>query len=70
VIREEAQGPFTSPGSSGTNGYIGFGLPGNPQVQGIPQTIVGGTGAAGSGTGTVRVARPGGHHGVGDDHLP
>jgi hypothetical protein len=60
VIREEAQGPFTSPGNSGTYGYIGFGLPGNPQFQEITQTIVGGTGAfigaTGAGTGTVKVA--------------
>ena len=60
VIREEAQGTFTSPGNSGTHGYIGFGLPGNPQFQEITQTIVGGTGrfegATGSGAGTVKVA--------------
>ncbi len=47
MIREEAQGPFTSPG---------FGLSGNPQIRGIAQTIVGGPGVAASGTGTVRVA--------------
>jgi hypothetical protein len=60
VIREEAQGPFTSPGNSGTHGYIGFGLPGSPQFQEITQTILGGTGAfagaSGSGSGTVTVA--------------
>jgi hypothetical protein len=60
LIREEAQGPFTSPGDSGTNGYIGFGFPGNPQFQEITQTILGGTGpfagASGSGSGTVKVA--------------
>jgi hypothetical protein len=60
LIREEAQGPFTSPGNSGTNGYIGFGFAGNPQFQEIMQTILGGTGpfagASGSGSGTVKVA--------------
>lgn len=60
LIREEAQGPFTSPGNSGTHGYIGFGFPGNPQFQEITQTILGGTGpfagASGSGSGTVKVA--------------
>ena len=60
VIREEAQGPFTSPGNAGTHGYAGFGLPGNPQFLEIVQTIIGGTGefagATGGGTGTVKVA--------------
>lgn len=60
LIRENAQGPFTSPGNSGANGYIGFGFPGNPQFQEIRQTILGGTGpfagASGGGSGTVKVA--------------
>jgi hypothetical protein len=60
LVREEAQGPFTSPGNSGTHGYIGFGFTGNPQFQEITQTILGGTGpfagASGSGSGTVKVA--------------
>jgi hypothetical protein len=49
---------FTSPGNSGSHGYIGFvGQDGNPQFLQIVETIVGGTGrfagATGSGTGTV-----------------
>ena len=60
LIREEAQGPFTSPGNAGSHGYIGFGFPGNPQFQEVTQTILGGTGrfagASGSGSGTVKVA--------------
>jgi hypothetical protein len=48
---------FTSPGNSGSNGYIGFPLSGNPQFLDINETILGGTGAltgaTGSGTGTV-----------------
>ena len=60
VIREVQLGDFGSPGSSGGHGYIGLGLPGNPQFLEITQTIVGGSGrfagASGSGTGTVRVA--------------
>lgn len=60
VIREVQLGGFASPGSSGGHGYIGLGLPGNPQFLEITQTILGGsgrfTGASGSGTGTVRVA--------------
>jgi hypothetical protein len=49
---------FTSPGNSGSHGYIGLpGLDGNPQFLEIKETIVGGTGqfagATGSGTGTV-----------------
>jgi len=51
---------FASPGNSGDRGYIGFGLPGNPQFLDVTQTIVGGTGrfanASGSGAGTVRIA--------------
>ena len=51
---------FTSPGSSGQNGYIGFpGLAGNPQFLAIEETILGGTGrlagASGSGSGTVEL---------------
>jgi ABC-type amino acid transport substrate-binding protein len=49
---------FTSPGNSGSNGYIGFpGLAGNPQFLEVKETIIGGTGrfagATGSGSGTV-----------------
>jgi len=52
---------FTSPGNSGNHGYVGFGLPGNPQFLDVTQTIVGGTGrfanvSGGSGAGTVRIA--------------
>lgn len=51
---------FESPGNSGHHGYIGLGLPGDPQFLAITQTIVGGTGrfagASGSGSGTVKVA--------------
>jgi hypothetical protein len=51
---------FDSPGAAGDHGYIGFGLPGNPQFLEITQTIVGGTGrlegATGSATGRVKVA--------------
>ena len=51
---------FASPGSSGDHGYVGFGLPGNPQFLDVTQTIVGGTGrfanASGSGAGTVKIA--------------
>ncbi len=61
VIRTEDQPSgfaFTSPGNSGSHGYIGFpGRPGNPQFLEITETIIGGTGrfagATGSGTGTV-----------------
>jgi hypothetical protein len=61
VIRTEDQPSgfaFTSPGNSGSHGYIGFpGLPGNPQFLEIEETIIGGTGrfegATGSGSGTV-----------------
>ena len=60
VIREEAQGEFTSPGNSGSHGYIGFPEPGNPRFLDITDTIIGGTGrfacAAGGGTGTVKLA--------------
>jgi hypothetical protein len=60
VIREEAQGEFTSPGSSGANGYNGFEASGNPRFLDITDTIVGGTGqfagATGGGTGTVKLA--------------
>jgi hypothetical protein len=48
---------FTSPGNSGTHGYIGFPMSGNPQFLDIKETIIGGTGrlagATGSGSGTV-----------------
>ena len=52
---------FYSPGNSGHHGYIGFGLPGNPQFLDVTMTIVGGTGRfanviGGSGAGTVKVA--------------
>jgi hypothetical protein len=52
---------FSSPGNSGNNGYIGFGLPGNPQFLDVTQEIVSGTGrfssvSGGSGVGTVKVA--------------
>jgi hypothetical protein len=51
---------FTSPGNSGSNGYIGFpGVAGNPQFLEIKETIIGGTGrftgATGSGTGTIEL---------------
>ena len=63
VIRTEDQPSgfaFTSPGNSGSHGYIGFpGRPGNPQFLEITETIIGGTGrfagATGSGTGTVKL---------------
>jgi hypothetical protein len=63
VIRTEDQPSgfaFTSPGNSGSHGYIGFpGRPGNPQFLDIEETIIGGTGrfagATGSGTGTVKL---------------
>jgi hypothetical protein len=63
VIRTEDQPSgfaFTSPGNSGSNGYIGFpGLAGNPQFLEIKETIIGGTGrlagATGSGTGMVKL---------------
>jgi hypothetical protein len=48
---------FTSPGNSGSNGYLGFPVGGNPQFLDIKETIVGGTGryagATGSGSGQV-----------------
>jgi hypothetical protein len=60
LIRTEDQPSgfaFTSPGSSGSNGYLGFPVGGNPQFLDIKETIVGGTGglvgASGSGSGTV-----------------
>ena len=60
VIREVPVGGFSSPGNSGSSGYIGFGFPGNPQFQEITQEIVGGAGrfagASGSGAGRVKVA--------------
>ena len=60
VIRIEDQPSgfaFTSPGNSGSNGYIGFPMSGNPQVLDIKETILGGTGrlagTTGAGSGTV-----------------
>jgi hypothetical protein len=60
LIRTEDQPSgfaFTSPGSSGSNGYIGFPMSGNPQFLDIKETIIGGTGslagATGSGSGSV-----------------
>ena len=51
---------FAAPGEAGSHGYIGYGLPGNPQFLEISQTIVSGTGqfdgATGSALGTVKVA--------------
>ncbi|HEV8249761.1 MAG TPA: hypothetical protein VGQ15_07290 [Gaiellaceae bacterium] len=48
---------FTSPGNSGSHGYLGFPMGGNPQFLDIEETILGGTGqlagATGSGSGTV-----------------
>jgi hypothetical protein len=63
VIRIEDQPSgfaFTSPGNSGSHGYIGFpGSAGNPQFLEITETIIGGTGrlagATGTGTGTVKL---------------
>jgi hypothetical protein len=60
IIEEGNLADFHSPGAAGDHGYIGFGLPGNPQFLEITQTIVGGTGrlagATGSATGRVKVA--------------
>jgi hypothetical protein len=60
IIEEGNLADFQSPGASGNHGYIGFGLPGNPQFLEITQTIISGTGrlagATGSATGTVKVA--------------
>jgi len=50
---------FTSPGNSGSHGYIGTPQSGNPQFLEIKETILSGTGslagASGIGTGTVKV---------------
>jgi hypothetical protein len=51
---------FTSPGNSGSNGYIGFPRQdGNPQFLDIKETIIGGSGrlagASGSGASTVEL---------------
>lgn len=58
--RSSQPGPFESVGNAGAHGYIGFGLPGNPQFAEIIVTITGGTGrfegASGGGTATVKVA--------------
>jgi hypothetical protein len=43
---------FTSPGNSGSNGYIGFPLSGNPQFLDIKETILAGTGALSGATGS------------------
>lgn len=53
---------FTSPGNSGSHGYIGFPMSGNPQFLDIKETILSGTGAlAGiTGSGYGRVALHGG----------
>jgi len=60
IIEEGDLADFYSPGAAGDHGYIGFGLPGNPQFLAITQTIIGGTGrlagATGTATGTVKVA--------------
>jgi hypothetical protein len=60
IIEEGDLADFHSRGAAGDHGYIGFGLPGNPQFLEITQTIIGGTGrlggATGSATGTVKVA--------------
>jgi hypothetical protein len=63
VIRTEDQPSgfaFTSPGNSGSHGYIGFPAgDGNPQFLDINETITGGTGrlagASGEGAGTVKL---------------
>ncbi|MBA2316131.1 MAG: hypothetical protein H0V87_12145 [Chloroflexi bacterium] len=62
LIREVQPAPFRSPGAAGAHGYIGFGLPGNPQFADVTQTIVGGTGrfAGATGGGTARVKIAGG----------
>ncbi len=60
VVDQPGPFAFTSPGNSGSHGYIGLPLSGNPQFLDIVETIVGGTGrlagATGSGTGTVKLA--------------
>jgi hypothetical protein len=65
LIRTEDQPSgfaFTSPGNSGSHGYIGLPLPGNPQFLDIKETIIGGSGAltGASGSGSGRVALHGG----------
>lgn len=65
LIRTEDQPSgfaFTSPGNSGSHGYIGFPQAGNPQFLEIEETIIGGTGrfAGASGGGTGKVALHGG----------
>ena len=51
---------FSSPGNSGNHGYIGFGLPGNPQFLNVTQELISGTGrfatVSGGGAGTVKIA--------------
>jgi hypothetical protein len=60
IVDQPGPFAFTSPGNSGSNGYNGVGLPGNPNFLDFTETILGGTGrfagASGSGTGTVKVA--------------
>jgi hypothetical protein len=53
---------FTSPGNSGSHGYIGFPMAGNPQFLDIEETILGGTGAlaGATGGGSGRVSLHGG----------
>ena len=50
---------FTSPGNSGSHGYLGFPIGGNPQFLDVKETILSGTGrlagATGSGSGTVEL---------------
>jgi hypothetical protein len=58
VLDQPGPFAFTSPGNSGSHGYIGFpGSAGNPQFLEIIETIMSGTGrlagASGGGTGTV-----------------
>ena len=57
----DPQAGFSSPGNSGNHGYIGFGLPGNPQFLDVTQQIISGTGrfsnvSGGEGAGTVKIA--------------
>jgi hypothetical protein len=60
IVDQPGPFAFTSPGNSGSHGYNGVGLPGNPNFLDFTEAILGGTGrfagATGSGTGTVKVA--------------
>jgi hypothetical protein len=60
IVDQPGPFAFTSPGNSGSHGYNGVGLPGNPNFLDFTETILGGTGrfagATGSGTGTVKVS--------------